>query len=61
MSSVPRLAPSSLNCRPATPTLSEAFAETVIVPETVEAAAGEDIATVGGVVSGEGGLLPECL
>jgi len=40
--------------------LSEAFAETVVVPETVEAV-GEDIDTVGGVVSVEGGLLPECL
>src|SRR5678816_3298007 len=32
---LPRLRPSSLNCTPAMATLSVAFAETVIVPETV--------------------------
>src|SRR5437870_10541784 len=36
VSSAPRLTPSSLNCTPATPTLSEAEAETVTAaPETV--------------------------
>ena len=51
MSSAPRLAPSSLNWTPATPTLSEAVAETVIVAETVEPLAGLVIETAGGVVS----------
>src|SRR5438128_1534497 len=51
VSSVPRLAPSSLNCTPTTPTLSEAVAETVTVPETVAPLAGAVIATVGVVVS----------
>src|SRR5436309_14563698 len=54
VSSAPRLAPSSLNCTPTTPTLSEAEAETVTVaPETVAPAAGAVIETVGGVVSGD--------
>ena len=45
--------PSSLNCTPATPTLSEAVAETVTaVPETVAPLAGVVRETVGGVVSG---------
>src|SRR6059036_790110 len=52
VSSAPRLTPSSLNWTPTTPTLSEAEAETVIVPATVAPAAGAVIATVGGVVSG---------
>src|SRR5205814_221915 len=47
-------APSAKNCTPATPTLSEAFAATVIVPETVAPLAGELMLTVGGVVSGGG-------
>ena len=51
MSSAPRLAPSNWNCTPATPTLSLALAETVMLPETVAAFAGADIETVGGVVS----------
>src|SRR5436309_13424779 len=51
--SAPRLAPSSLNWTPTTPTLSVALAETVTVPETVETAAGAVIETVGGVVSDE--------
>jgi hypothetical protein len=51
MSSAPRLAPLALNCTPTTPTLSEASAVTVIVPETVAPSVGEVIATVGGVVS----------
>src|SRR5207245_4055284 len=50
--SAPRLAPSSLNWTPTTPTLSEAVAETVTVPETVEPAAGAVMETVGTVVSG---------
>src|SRR3989475_7025235 len=52
VSSAPRLAPSSLNCTPATPTLSVALAETVTVPATVAPAAGAVIDTVGGMVSG---------
>ena len=51
MSSAPRLAPSSLNCTPTTPTLSLAFAETVTAAETVEPAAGAVMETEGGVVS----------
>src|SRR2546430_17389857 len=52
VTSAPRLAPSSLNCTPTTPTLSVALAETEIVPETVEPADGAVIETVGGVTSG---------
>src|SRR3989344_4333127 len=44
-------APSTLNCTPVTPTLSEAFAERVTVLETVELAAGAVRETVGKVVS----------
>src|SRR6266545_4752739 len=51
VSSTPRLAPSSLNCTPATPTLSDALALTAIVPRTAAPEAGEVMATVGGVVS----------
>src|SRR5438034_7876440 len=52
-SSVPRLAPSTLNCTPTTPTLSLAVAETVTaVPDTVAPLAGAVIETVGGAVSG---------
>src|SRR5260221_12867715 len=51
MSSAPRLTPSSLNCTPATATLSLALAETATVPETVEAAPGLVIETDGGVTS----------
>lgn len=51
VSSAPRLTPSSLNWTPATPMLSEAVAETVIVPDTVVPVAGEVIAIVGRVVS----------
>ena len=40
MSSAPRLAPSRVNWTPATATLSEAFAETGVVPETLAPAAG---------------------
>ena len=45
MTSAPRLAPSSLNCTPTTPTLSVALTATVIVPATVAPAAGEVRAT----------------
>ncbi|PYQ38251.1 MAG: hypothetical protein DMF77_24595 [Acidobacteria bacterium] len=51
VSSDPAFAPSTRNCTPATPTLSEALAETVITPETVAPADGAVIVTVGGVVS----------
>src|SRR5437773_3828347 len=50
-SSVPRFAPSSLNCTPATPTLSEALAVTVTVLLTVAPAAGAVMLAVGGVLS----------
>src|SRR5437870_2355515 len=51
VTSVPRLAPSSLNWTPTTPTLSVALAEAVTVPATVTPAAGAVRATVGGVTS----------
>src|SRR5258705_157588 len=51
VSSEPRVAPSSRNCTPTTPTLSEAFAVTVVVPETVAPDAGAVTLAVGGVVS----------
>ncbi len=51
VSSAPRFAPSSWNWTPATPTLSDALALTVIVPLTAAPLAGDVIATVGGVVS----------
>src|SRR5947209_14484621 len=51
VTSAPRFAPSSLNCTPTTPTLSVALAEIVIVPVTVESAAGAVMDTAGGVVS----------
>src|SRR2546428_13124941 len=51
VTSAPTFAPSSLNCTPTTPTLSEALAETVTVPVTVAPAAGAGIDTVGGGVS----------
>src|SRR5690242_21492496 len=51
VTSPPRLAPSSLNCTPATATLSLAVALTVIVPVTVAPDVGAVIDTVGGVVS----------
>src|SRR5438552_966256 len=52
VSSAPKLAPSSLNCTPTTPTLSVALAETVTVPVTVAPAAGAVMETAGEVVSG---------
>src|SRR6266571_327993 len=51
VSSAPSTAPSNRNCTPATPTLSEASALTLIVPDTVAPFAGAVIDTVGGVVS----------
>src|SRR5207249_2962471 len=51
VSSPPRLAPSTRNTTPATPTLSEAEALTVTVPDTVAPDAGALILTAGGVVS----------
>jgi len=48
----PAFTPSSWNCTLATPTLSEAVAVTLTVPETVAAFAGAVMDTVGGVVSG---------
>src|SRR4029077_8186061 len=53
VSSTPRLAPSRRNCTPATPTLSDALAVTLIVPVTVAPLAGAVTLTVGGVVSFE--------
>src|SRR5262245_3216853 len=50
-SSSPRLAPSNLNCTPATPMLSEAFADTATVPESVAPAPGAVITAVGGSTS----------
>jgi hypothetical protein len=52
VSALPTFAPSSWNCTLATPMLSEAFAVTLTVPETVAPAAGALIETVGAVVSG---------
>src|ERR1700693_3315968 len=52
MFSAPRWAPPSLNCTPATPTLSAAVADTVtLAPDTVAPVVGAVIDTVGGVVS----------
>src|SRR5439155_9581624 len=48
VTSAPKLAPSSLNWTPTTPTLSVALAETVTEPATVAPAAGAVIDTVGG-------------
>ena len=50
--SLPRFDPSSMNWTPTTPMLSEALAETVIVPETVAPDEGAVRETVGRVVSG---------
>src|SRR5207249_3061442 len=46
-----KFTPSSLNCTPTTPTLSLAFAETVTVPATEAPGAGEEMETVGGLLS----------
>ena len=50
VSSPPEFAPSTRNCTPATPTLSEADALSVTSPETMPAA-GAVTATVGAIVS----------
>ena len=52
VSSVPKFTPSSLNCTPTTPTLSEASADTGMVPATVAPLAGAVIETVGAIPSG---------
>src|ERR1700740_1580273 len=51
VTSDPRFAPSNWNCTPATPTLSDAVADTVIVPATDAPFAGDVSDTVGAVVS----------
>ena len=51
VSSEPRLAPSTRNWTPTTPTLSEAEALTVVDPDTVAPDAGAVMLTDGGVVS----------
>src|SRR3989344_4736688 len=51
VSSAPTFAPSTLNCTPTTPTLSDALAEMVTFPETVAPSAGAVRETVGLVVS----------
>src|SRR5256885_790520 len=55
VSSAPKLAPSILNCTPATPMLSEAAALSVTVAGTVAPFKGAVMFTAGGVVSGGGG------
>jgi hypothetical protein len=52
-----KLAPSSLNCTPATATSSVALAEIVVVPEIVTPVAGAVIETAGEVVSGTDGVV----
>ena len=47
----PRLTPFTLNCTPAIATLSNAEAETVVIPETVAPADGALMDTIGDVVS----------
>src|SRR5262249_61843180 len=54
----PRLPPSSLNWTPATPTLSAALADTVILPLTVAPPSGAVRAIVGGVASAIAAPLP---
>src|SRR3989454_2930866 len=51
VTSAPRLAPSSMNCTPTTPTLSVALAEIVTVPATVAPLAGAVKQPAGGVLS----------
>src|SRR6267143_17210 len=51
VTSAPTFTPSSRNCTPAIPMLSEALAVTLIVPATMVPGAGEVMLTVGGVVS----------
>src|SRR5262249_23963612 len=56
VSSAARSIPSPKNCTPTTPTLSDAFADTITVPDTVAPFAGAVMLTEGGVVSGGGPL-----
>src|SRR2546427_12034142 len=56
VSSRPRLVPSSWNWTPATPTLSDAVAATVMVPDTELFAVGAVMETAGGGVSGGGSV-----
>ena len=59
VSSEPRFTPSKRNCTPKTPTLSEAVAEMLTEePDTVAPFAGDEIETVGGVVSGGAWVVP---
>ena len=51
VSSAPKLTLSILNCTPTTPTLSEALALKLVVPETLAPETGDVMLTVGGVVS----------
>jgi hypothetical protein len=51
VSAVPTFAPSTKNCTPTTPTLSEAVAVNVVVPLIVAPLPGDVIETVGAVVS----------
>ena len=53
VSSAPKLTLSILNCTPTTPTLSEALALKLVVPETLAPETGDVMLTVGGVVSAE--------
>jgi hypothetical protein len=56
VTSAPILVPSTLNCTPATATLSAAQPDTTTEPETVAPAAGDLKKTIGGVVSGDVGF-----
>src|SRR5688572_23235751 len=52
VSSAPTFTPSTLNCTPTTPTLSDAVAEIVTEPLTVAPSAGARSDTAGGTASG---------
>ena len=60
VTSAPKGAPSTKNCTPATPTVSDAVATTGTRPKTVDPEAGAVIATdsgeLGGTTGGGGGL-----
>src|SRR5438270_4694565 len=51
VTSAPRFVPSSWNCTPTTPTLSDSVADTVSVPETIAEATGAVMLMVGGILS----------
>src|SRR5262245_20324418 len=51
VTAAPTFAPSTLNCTMRTPTLSDACAVTVVVPDTVAPPAGAVIEMAGGVTS----------